>query len=87
MVYEILIAWNIIVFLIYGLDKYNSIKRRWRVSEKNLLSMAFCMGGIGALFGMLIFRHKTHHRRFKLLVPLAAVLNIIVIYFLRILEL
>ena len=80
---EILIAWNIIVFLMYGLDKYNAIKGNWRISEKNLLISAFLMGGLGAYLGMQVFRHKTKHIKFTFFVPLALILNIAVIYFME----
>jgi hypothetical protein len=40
------------------------------------LRVAFLMGGVGAFLGMLAFRHKTKHTKFKVLLPLFAVLNI-----------
>ena len=43
-----LIIWNVIVFLTYGIDKLKAIKNGWRISEKALLMLAFCMGGVGA---------------------------------------
>lgn len=77
----ILIIWNIIVFATYGLDKYNAINGKRRISEKSLLAMAFFMGGAGAFLGMQILRHKTRHLKFVICVPLAMLLNIAVIYF------
>ncbi len=79
----ILLIWNLIVFATYGLDKYNAINGKRRISERNLLSMAFCMGGFGAFLGMQILRHKTRHLKFVICVPLAMLLNIAVIYLLR----
>ena len=35
-----------------------------------LLGLALLGGSIGAFMGMLIFRHKTRHKKFKILVPL-----------------
>jgi len=71
-----LLVWNITVFILYGKDKQKALDRKRRISEKTLLLSAFFMGGIGALFGMWYFRHKTKHWEFKVLVPLFTVLNI-----------
>jgi len=69
------VVWNIITFCIYGLDKRRAGKNKRRISESALITCAFLMGAAGALLGMKIFRHKTKHLRFKLLVPLALVFN------------
>lgn len=74
----LLILWNILVLWLYGEDKRRSIKRKRRISEKTLLNCAFFMGGTGALFGMLIFRHKTKKGKFKILIPLFIIINILV---------
>jgi len=72
----LLLLWNIIVFMIYGADKSKAKKNKRRISERTLLVSAFLMGGIGAFLGMIVLRHKTKHIRFKILLPLAAILNI-----------
>ena len=74
----ILVIWNIVTFLIYGLDKRKAQKGSMRISEKTLITVAFLMGGIGAFAGMRFFRHKTDKPKFKL-VPLTMVLDIVVI--------
>jgi len=71
-----IVVWNFIVFALYGMDKRKAKKGKWRTSEGALIICAFLMGGIGALLGMSVFRHKTKHLKFKLLVPLAIVINI-----------
>ncbi|MCR4719479.1 MAG: DUF1294 domain-containing protein [Firmicutes bacterium] len=81
MEYVILIIWNIFVFAVYGIDKFNAINGRWRISEKTLLMLAFLMGGLGAYFGMQFFRHKTKHIKFTLLVPFAILVNVTAVYF------
>ena len=75
-----LIIWNVIVYAVYGIDKLTAIKNGWRISEKALIGMAFLMGGFGAYLGMQTFRHKTKKPKFKILVPLAILLNIAIIY-------
>ena len=75
----VLIIWNIIVFAMYGLDKQKAQQRKRRISEATLLLSAALMGGIGALLGMYVFRHKTKHIKFKIGVPLLLILNIAVV--------
>ena len=74
-----LIVWNIIVFMLYGADKRKAKMRKQRISEKTLLMTAFFLGGLGGMFGMVLFRHKTQHLRFKILVPLFVILQIAVV--------
>jgi len=63
----------------YAVDKSRAKNNKWRISEATLITVAFLMGGIGALLGMHVLRHKTQHVKFKICVPLAVVINIAVI--------
>ena len=72
-------AWNLIVFLVYGLDKLKAKAEKWRISEKALILMALFFGGTGALLGMGVFHHKTQHKKFTIGVPLLTLLNYAVI--------
>jgi len=72
----VIAIWNIVTFALYGIDKAKAKARAWRISEATLITVAFLMGAIGALLGMNVFRHKTNHIKFKLLVPLALIFNI-----------
>lgn len=75
----IYLVWNLIVFAMYGIDKRKAERGKWRISEDALILSAFCMGGLGAVFGMNKFRHKTKQMKFKVLVPLALVLNVVIV--------
>jgi uncharacterized membrane protein YsdA (DUF1294 family) len=66
----LLVIANIISLVAFGIDKFNSMKRGYRISESRLLLLAF-FGPFGALAGMLFFRHKTRKIKF-LLVPIFA---------------
>ena len=66
---------NIIAFILYGLDKKYAREGRWRIPEKTLLGIAMIGGAAGAWIGMQIFRHKTKHMSFRMLVPLFAVVH------------
>lgn len=72
----VLAVWNFVVFILYGIDKRKAYEKKWRIPEKTLILTAFLMGGIGAWTGMNIFRHKTKHTKFKILIPFAILFNI-----------
>ena len=56
---EYFIIINILSFFTYGIDKYLAIKKRRRISEKQLLTYAIIGGSIGSILGMITFHHKT----------------------------
>lgn len=76
----ILIGWNVITFLLMGIDKYKSTHGKWRISEQTLLTIAFAMGGAGSLIGSFIFRHKTKKWKFRIFLPIALLFNLSVIF-------
>ena len=65
----LLIGINVLTFFVYGIDKWNAIQGRWRISEATLLMLAVIGGSIGALLGMRIWHHKTMHKKFKYGLP------------------
>ena len=72
----LLVVLNLLSFLLYGLDKWKAKQNAWRIRESTLLLAAAMGGSLGALLGMELFRHKTKHWKFKILVPLFLVLHI-----------
>ena len=73
MIYYLLVI-NIITFITYGIDKYKSIKHKYRISEATLIILAILGGSLGALFGMIIFHHKTKKKKFILTIPIILLL-------------
>lgn len=67
---------NILSFTLMGTDKHKAVRKEWRIPERTLIMAAFLGGGIGAFLGMYVFRHKTKHLKFILLLPIAAILNV-----------
>lgn len=65
-----LLTINIITFIIYGIDKYKSIKNKYRISENTLIILPILGGPIGAIFGMITFHHKTKKKKFIILIPM-----------------
>ena len=72
----LLVAVNLVSFPLYGLDKLKAKKGLWRIRESTLLLIAALGGSVGALLGMEVFRHKTKHWQFKVLVPVFFILHI-----------
>ena len=77
---NILLVWNIVVMLLYGTDKILAKAHRRRISEFSLLLSAFLLGGAGAMFGMVFFNHKTSKLKFRIFVPVAAIVELWAIY-------
>ena len=71
-----LILMGIVAFIAYGRDKRLAKQGKYRTPERTLLLLAACFGGSGAFVGMQVFRHKTQHIQFKLIVPLCMVVQL-----------
>ena len=64
--------------LMYCLDKWKAKSGRWRIPEKVLLLAAFAGGSVGALAGMMMFRHKTKKAKFVISVPIFFVIHCVI---------
>ena len=73
----LIITANVVNLVAFGVDKFNSKKRGYRIPESRLLLLAL-FAPFGALFGMILFRHKTRKVKF-LLVPIFAVMQVILL--------
>ena len=67
---------GLLALILFGWDKLMARTGRSRVPEAALLGCAALGGGVGALLGMLLFRHKIRKLRFTVPVPLFALLQI-----------
>lgn len=68
---------NIFSFFLYGLDKYKAKKEKWRIRESTLLFFSF-LGIIGGLSGMSVFHHKTKKKKFRILLPLFLIAEVVI---------
>ncbi|MDN4753961.1 DUF1294 domain-containing protein [Porphyromonadaceae bacterium W3.11] len=73
-----LIIINLLTFIIFGVDKWRAKAGKWRISEINLLLLVVMGGGIGAVLGMRVWRHKTKHKKFTLGVPIILLIQVLV---------
>lgn len=80
MIYLYLIMIGTITFIIYGLDKFFSIKKMFRISEKILFMLSIMGGFLGAIIGMNLFHHKTKKNKFKIINILSAILWIFILF-------
>lgn len=71
------LIWNGMTFLMMGSDKRRARKEKQRIPERTLFLSAFLMGGPGILMGMYHFHHKTRYLSFRILVPVAVLLNLL----------
>lgn len=78
MIYFLIIT-NLFSFILFGIDKYKAIKNHYRISEATLLLSCLLFSALGGLLGMSIFHHKTKKWKFKLLVPLMLILEVIIL--------
>jgi uncharacterized membrane protein YsdA (DUF1294 family) len=72
----VVLLMSFLTFVLYGIDKRKASKKTWRISEKTLFLFAFLFGSVGAVAGMLLFRHKTKHTSFILFNGLMLIIHI-----------
>ena len=84
LVLALLLLLNALTFVVYGVDKWRARGGCWRIPERTLLLLAAFGGAFGACLGMVVWNHKTSHKRFRYLVPVFVLLQgLLVFYFLR----
>lgn len=66
---------NLLTFALYGVDKRRARRDQWRIPERTLLLATWLLGGVGAVLGMRVFRHKTKHLVFQISAPAGALLS------------
>ncbi len=72
-------ALSVLTFILFGWDKLMAKLGRSRIPEAALLGAAFFGGAIGALLGMLLFRHKIRKAPFPVLIPVFFILQMILL--------
>ncbi len=82
LLYIYLAAANIVSFVMFGIDKSRAKRRAWRISEAALLISAAVGGSVGAIAGMIVFRHKTKHLKFLIGLPLILIIHLALWYLL-----
>ena len=73
-----LLCGSLVGCFLCGLDKRCAQKHHRRIPERTLLLVGLCGGCFGLGLGMYLFRHKTKHLEFLLLVPAQCILWLVV---------
>lgn len=83
---QVLLIWigvmSLWAFLAMGYDKGQAKRKSARVPEKSLWLLASVGGGIGAYFGMQVFRHKTRHTAFRVGFLMLGLLYAVLVFYL-----
>ena len=74
-IWWVVLAVNVLTFLVFGVDKLLARLGRRRVRERTLLWWTFAGGCIGAWCAMQLFRHKTQKGSFRWRAVLLTVVN------------
>ena len=74
-----LVIINVVTFLMYGIDKWKARNSKWRIRETALLGLAVLGGSIGAWIGMIVWHHKTRHKKFRYGVPAITIIQLAII--------
>ena len=67
-------GWTPVAFAAYALDKRAAVHGGWRIPEVVLHALALVGGVLGAWAGRVVFRHKTQHPAFLVVLVIASVL-------------
>jgi uncharacterized membrane protein YsdA (DUF1294 family) len=81
MIYYFFIFINLLNFIFFGYDKYLAKNNKWRISENSLFMMSFMGGSIGAVLGMLLFRHKISKPVFYVSILIIIALQSVLVYY------
>lgn len=73
---------SILTFALYAWDKH-AIFQYSRIPEIVLLLLSFIGGAFGALCAMVIFAHKTLHKKFVICVPIFLAMQLAIIILFR----
>lgn len=75
-----LVIINIGSLFAFRIDKKRAKNGTWRIKESTLLILSLLGGGIGSMFGMSIYRHKTKKMKFRIGVPFLTLVSAVLIW-------
>lgn len=71
---------NLITLIMFYADKqvHKHHHHPHGIRSHTFLTMAILGGSVGELLGMLLFRHKRHHKEFTILLPIILLVQVVV---------
>ena len=76
-----LLAFNLIEFILMGIDKSKARRGSFRIPESTLFLFSIVGGSIGGLIGMKFFRHKTQKPAFYIGFPIILTVQILLVIY------
>lgn len=77
-----LISFNVLEFILMGIDKSRARRGAWRIPESTLFLFSIVGGSIGGILGMQVFRHKTQKPAFYIGFPIILLVQILIVLYL-----
>lgn len=77
-----LVLVNAAACLLMLADKLKAKQNARRIRESTLIGISLLGGSLGAIIGMLAFRHKTKHLKFYLGLPLILIAQLLICFLL-----
>jgi len=75
-----IVAASVVTFFMYGFDKAQAKNGGWRVPEIVLHLLALAGGFLGGWAGMFVFRHKTRHPAFLVVLIISTIVYLFLFY-------
>ncbi len=75
----VFIIFDVITFFLYLIDKVKAMRHSWRIPERTLLLFSL-PGGVGAMLGMLLARHKIRKWYFVTLCTLTCIAQVVCVW-------
>lgn len=82
-IFSVLFVINIITFFVFVVDKHREYYEQERISESAMTALSICGGAYGAAMAMLLFKAVENIHKFKVLVPVALVLWLVLVVVLK----
>lgn len=70
---------NVVTFFCFAGDKRRAVVQATRIPEAILFLLSSIGGSFGALMGMLLFRHKTLHKSFRIWIPILLTILVVIL--------
>ena len=74
---------NIVSFLMFGVDKKRSVKKKYRISEAFLFLLSIVGGCFGSLFGMFYYHHKNRKLKFLISIPATCLIWVLILLYIE----
>ena len=78
-IFGLLLAANLVAFVMMGIDKRRALLDQWRIPEKTLLLACAPFAALGGYIGMKVFHHKTRKPKFFVGVPAMLIVQVILL--------